>query len=183
MASSKCSRLQVSSLKILSYEDLCRLENKLGPQGDLPAETGQATPSQVNSPKFADCFLEMKPTRPSNHPTRGERRLYGQLPEETCNWDISSHLHQQCSVRYMVWSQHVSFLPCLSHHTRRFLSSCYHIRMLGWPGHVSAAAAAVTQTAFRWPCSPGTVCAKDIRKLAQGEGGSQTEGRAASRRE
>lgn len=164
---------------MLSYEDLCRLENKLGPHGDLSAGTGQATPSQVNSTKSADYFLEMKPTLPSNHPTGGERLPYGQLPEETCKRDISSHLQQHCSVRYVAWSQRVSFLSCLSHHTRRFLSSCYHIRMLGWPGHVSAAAAAVTQTAFRRPCSPGTICAKDIRKLTQGEGGSQAEGRAA----
>jgi len=48
----------------------------------------------------------------------------------------------------------------------------------GWPGHVPAAAAAVTQTAFLEPCSPGTVSAKDSRKLAQGEGGSQAEGKA-----
>lgn len=37
----------------------------------------------------------------------------------------------------------------------------------GWPGHASAAAAAVTHTAFLGPCSPGTVSAKDIRKLAR----------------
>lgn len=117
-------------------------------------------------------------------PPAGDERLpWGQLPEETCKWDISSHPQQHCSARYMAWPQHASFLSCLSHHTRRLLNSCYHTGMLGWPRHASAAAAAVTHTAFRWPCSPGTICAKDIRKLAQGEGGSQAEGRAAWGRE
>lgn len=46
----------------------------------------------------------------------------------------------------------------------------------GWLGHVLAAAAAVTQTAFLRPCSPGTASAKNVQKLTQGGGGSQARG-------
>ena len=97
-----------------------------------------------------------------------------QFPEEKHNWDVSfspAAAKLLCEIHGLTSAFLISVLPLPLHQEIPELNG-------GWPGHVSAAAAAVTQTAFLGPCSPGTISAKDIRKLAQGEGGSQAEGRA-----
>lgn len=113
----------------------------------------------------------MKRSQHDQAATQLEVRGYpeGSFQKKYATGTFPSQPQQSCSVRYMAQPQAplISVLPLPLHPEIPELLLPHTGADKGWPGHVSAAAAAVTQTAFLRPCSPGTISAKDIRKLGR----------------
>lgn len=132
MTSSKCSLPQASSLRRMpELRKFLQIRKKVAISWRLlPAGTGQATPNQVNIQN-----LQIMSLKQSQRDQAGTQLEVGSCPEDSsqiqhATGTFPSQPQKSCPVRSMAQPQQFPFLPCLFHHTRRYLSSCYHTWVL-----------------------------------------------------